>query len=54
MTSRLSSIIRLVADRMGYWKQRHAEHKERLADLRGYPIVHVMERLKQIQQRSQR
>ncbi len=51
---RLSALIRLVSDRLGYWKQRHAEHKERRADLRGYPIVHVMERLKRIQERSHR
>ncbi len=54
MLLRLSSVIRLVSDRLGYWKQRHLERKERQADLRGYPIVHVMERLKQIQQRSHR
>ncbi len=54
MTPRISSIMRLVSDRLGYCKQRHAERKERRADLRGYPIVHVAERLRQLQQRAHR
>ncbi len=54
MALRLSSLKRLVRDRLGYWKQRHVERKERRADLRGYPIVHVMARLKQLQERSHR
>ncbi len=54
MALRLSSFMYLLRERLGYWKQRHAEHKERRADLRGYPIVHVMERLKKIHARSLR
>ncbi len=54
MWPRLRSIVHLVGYRWWYWKQRSTERRERRADLRGYPIVNVLDRLRQLHERAQR